>query len=217
MTWFNVLQSAFAAGVIALVVERSRALLLRAPLDEGPFRRRLVELLAAGDRARASELVRAALPSVVAVCVWPLLDPSVAESDRLVDSEDRLLVEQARVERGLRALRVGATVGSALGFLGAALEIHWIFAGSHGILRLQAGLVESLAFDRALLALGIGLGTSSLALGTSMVFRRAASRVVAEARRSMSAVHLALREPGPGASAGDSLTRHREPLPSDGV
>jgi biopolymer transport protein ExbB/TolQ len=186
VTWFHALQIAVAAGVAAFVIERVRALFWRAALDAPPFRARLVRLLRASDLDRARELVLAARPAHVAEVLWPVLDPGVPEGERHVEAQEALDRAEDRATRGLRALRIAATAASALGFVGAAIEIHWVFAGDHGLRRLQAGLIENIGLSHAVLSIALGIATSSFALGAWSVLRNGARDLVADGRRALS-------------------------------
>jgi len=84
-------------------------------------------------------------------------------------------------------------MGSALGFIGAAVQIWWIFNGEHGLAALQAGNVESEALAKAVTSIAIGLATSSLALGSWTVLRKAARDRLAQSRRIVAAVEGMLR------------------------
>src|SRR5262245_60988351 len=154
MTAYHVGQAIFSCLVVALVVERARTLLWRAPLEPAAFRVALLRLLRDGERDRARDLVSDARPSWVALVLWPLLDPSVPDAERHVEANDLLLDVESRVTRRLRALRMSASIASAGGFIGAGIEMYWVFAMPHGLLGLQAGLVESIGLSRAVLAIG---------------------------------------------------------------
>ncbi|MBX3272824.1 MAG: hypothetical protein KF729_21355 [Sandaracinaceae bacterium] len=124
----------------------------------------------------------------------------------------------------MRALRVAATVASALGFIGAAIEIHWVFNADHGLLRLEAGRVESVGFQRATLSVALGIATSSLALGSFTILRKVALDRLAQCRRLVAAVEDALDSPideGIAQASRDRLAPENrvasEPPTADGV
>ena len=165
MTVFHAFQIAVSIAVLAFVVARCRALFYLRALDAAPFRAAIVRLLRADDVERARDLVTHARPAHAAEVVWPMLDPSIADEERHVETQDRLGQVEDTATFGLRALRVAASAASALGFIGAAIEIRWVFAGDHGLMRLQAGLVENIGLGNAVLSIAIGIATSSFALG----------------------------------------------------
>lgn len=178
--------------MVALVAERCRALCFRGAVDAAALRRTLVDLLAEGNVDRARRLLAGARPAYAVEPAWALLDPAIPDEERMAELDDRLLDLTQKAGRGLRALRIGASVASALGFLGAAFEIYWVFAGDHGLLRLQAGLVESIGLSRAVLSIGIGIATSSFAIGSWMVLRKRAREIVADGRRVLASVEEGL-------------------------
>ena len=175
--------------MLGLVVERVRALAFVGALDAVAFRAAVVRALRnRDDLAPASALVAAARPSFAADACWPLLDLARPESERFADLDDTLFDVRARITRGLRALRIAASMGSLLGFIGAAIEIHWIFNGDHGLLRLQAGLVESIALGHAVLSIALGIGTSALALGSWAVLKDVGKRALSDTHRLVGTV-----------------------------
>jgi hypothetical protein len=197
VTLFHIAQLAFLLAVVALVVERVRTLSFVSALDAASFRRALSALVRADHLDRATALVRDARPAWVAEVVWPLFDPeSPSREDRRIDLEDGLMAVEARAVRGMRILRISASIASALGFIGAASEIHGIYSGDHGILGLQAGLVENLALDHAVVSIALGIATSSLALGAWSLLKNVAKHRIAECRRVVAALEELLFEPG---------------------
>lgn len=188
----------FLVAVLGLAIERVRLLCFRAALDATAMRRALVGLLRAGAMERARDLVRSARPAWVAEVVWPLLDPERSEQDRRIDHDDGLMEVEAQASRGMRALRISGSIGSALGFVGAAIEINWIFNGDHGLRRLQAGLVENVGLGHAVLSIALGIATSTIALGSWGVLKNVArdlvrdcSRVVASVQETLDQGHAA--------------------------
>lgn len=170
------------------MVERVRALCFRGALDVPTIRRALVKLL---DDDRLDDAQRLAFATRPALAIEPslaLLDPDVPDDERAGAMDERLLELQAQATKRLRTLRALASVASALGFIGAAIEIHWVFAGEHGLSRLQAGLVESIGLSRAFLSIALGISTSSLALGSWTVLRKQARQRIVEGRRLLGGV-----------------------------
>ncbi len=192
MTLFHAGQIVLLIGVLALAVERVRALCYRGAIDAALLRRALMRLLGKGEHERAAALMRAARPALAVEPVLALLDPAVPDDERMGELDERLLDLTEGATRRLRVLRILATIASAVGFLGAFIEIHWVFAGDHGLLGLQAGLVESLGLSRAFLSIALGITTSSLAIGAYSVLAGRAKALVADGRRLAACVEEAL-------------------------
>lgn len=194
MTVLQVLQLALLLAVVGLIVERVRTLCYRVALDSAAFRRALDRLVGANRVEQAGALVAAARPAWVAEVVWPLFDPGRDEDERLLEVEDRLLQVEADAQRGLRALRIAASIGSALGFIGASIEFWWIFNADHGLMRLQAGLVENIALGHAVRSIALGIATSSLGLGSWTILRKVAWTLVVDTRRVAASVEERMSE-----------------------
>jgi hypothetical protein len=188
LTLFHVLQTAFAVAVVALAIERCRAIFYRQSLEAGAFRSALARLLRAHRYEDARAVISAARPAHAAEAVWAMLDPTIAEEERLIEAGDRIGAAEESATRGLRALRIAASIGSVLGFIGAAIEIRWVFSGDHGLLALQAGLVENIGLGRAALSIAIGVATSTFALGAWGVLRNGARELIADGRRVLATV-----------------------------
>jgi biopolymer transport protein ExbB/TolQ len=197
VTLFHLVQALLLTAVVALVAERMRSLFFRAAVDAAPLRRALVRAIRDGHLESARALAAAVRPAYAVEPTWVLLDPALDDAERIAELDDRLYDIEARAERGLRALRIAGRVASAVGFVGAAIEIHWVFNGEHGLLGLQAGLVESIGMSRAFLSIALGVATSSFALGSWGVLRKQARSVVAEGRRICASVEEALAQSGP--------------------
>jgi len=128
----------------------------------------------------------------VARCAWPLCAPGLSDADRAVAVDEALFDVTDAATRGMRVLRIGATVASALGFLGAAVQIWWIFNGSHGLAALDAGRVESAGLGRAVLSIALGVAASSFALGSWTVLKKVARARILECRRLVVSLEEAL-------------------------
>lgn len=144
----------------------------------------------------ARKLALGARPALAIEPALALLDPEVPDDDRMGEMDERLLELTARSMARLRLIRGLATVASALGFIGGAIEIHWVFSGEHGLMRLQAGLVESIGLSRAFLSIALGIATSSFALGSWAVLRKHARARVADGRRLLASVEDAFSRAG---------------------
>ncbi|HJL16246.1 MAG TPA: hypothetical protein RMH99_11355 [Sandaracinaceae bacterium LLY-WYZ-13_1] len=192
MTLFHAVQIVLLAAVVWLIVDRVRTLSYRSALDAAAFRRALVRLLRFDRLEQAETLVQAARPAWAAEAVWPVFDPELDDDERHIEVEDRLLAIRADGEKGLRPLRIAASIGSALGFIGAAVEVWWVFNGDHGLRKLQAGLVENEGLGHAVLSIALGIATSSLALGTWTLLRNVARTRIMDARRVVGSVEEVL-------------------------
>lgn len=196
MTAFHALQAGLLTAVMAVVVHRTWALFGPRALDAPTLRRALVDLVRRGRLDEARRLVSAARPAPVLEPAWALIDPTISVPERAEQVDDRLFELETQVERGLRLLRVAGRVASAIGFVAAAVEIHWVFTGDHGLKGLQAGLIESIGMSRAFLSIAFGMATSSLALGSWGVLRKQARSMVADAHRVVASLEDEL-ERGP--------------------
>lgn len=194
MTTYHAAQLVLLIAVLVLAVERVRALYYRGAVDAALLRRALVRLLAADRADRAAQLALAARPALVIEPVLALLDPGLPNDERLGELDERLVDLEQRATERLRPLRVLATLASAVGFIGAFLEIHWIFAGDHGLMGLQAGLVESVGLSRAFLSIALGIGTSSLGIAAYTLLAKRARALIADGRRLVGSVEEALEK-----------------------
>ena len=85
--------------------------------------------------------------------------------------------------KGVRGLRVAASLGSASGLLGACWEFLWLTGGDHGLAGLVAGLPLQIATERALLAVGLGFAITILSLGARTQLVREATLQLARNRK----------------------------------
>jgi hypothetical protein len=171
MIFFHLGQALIAVAVGVILFGRIREVLYRGSLERVPFVAAVRVVLAEGDQDRALALVRAAEPAFVARGARALLDPDASEP------VDECLAElHYEAQRHLGTLRVLARVATASGLLGAIVELLWLVYGDHGILPLQAGLVETMALEGGILAIVLGAATSGVAFyGLSIVKRRASA------------------------------------------
>jgi hypothetical protein len=163
--------------VVGLVVERARALCLRGAVDTEPVVKALRE---ATSHARRAALVGVLEGTFVGRALAPIAEPEAALD---VDLEESLLEARAEIARGLQAIRVGATLSTFLGFVGAAIELTWIHAGDHGLLALDPSRVTAMGMNGAALSIALGVGGSSFALGSWMTLRGQGRRLAGECER----------------------------------
>ncbi len=179
-------------AVIVLVVERVRTLAFVSNIDLPALRRAVRGAIEVGAWDRAHRVLEAALPAWAARCALALVDPEIDDDERVMELEDRLMDAKIESTRRLHALRASATIASALGFIGAAFEIYWVFNGDHGLLALEVGRVENEGLAKAILSVAIGISTSSLALGSWTLLRKAAIQRVAQCRRLVESIEDAV-------------------------
>jgi hypothetical protein len=139
-----------------------------APVDTKPFLAAVRRALEDGDVEDVRSLAEAGRPAWVPDLIAVTLagDPA--------DAMERASDLRFDATRRLYALRVFASLGTALGFLGALVELIWLLSGDHGLLALQAGLVERIAMERAILAMVLGVAISVFCLVSLAILKKAA-------------------------------------------
>lgn len=182
MTAFHAAQVALAAVAAALIVARLRALFFVAPLPVRPLRRMLESRVRRGDLTRALALAEHARPAWIAEAAAAVLRARVRGKDPLSAVEPMLLDLHYEAGRGLWAIRVLATIASAMGLLGALAALMNLLYGDHGLTGLVRGLPERLAFERALLSMLIGMSTAGVCLYAWRLLRRRARRLLDDVR-----------------------------------
>jgi hypothetical protein len=140
-----------------------------APLDAPALSDALDAKLLAGDRDGALQLARAALPSWAARVAVAGLD---AEPDDVLDALDEAASSvRAEALRGRSALRMLASVSSALGMIGAIVHLGGAFRDP--LLALAPALAQRIALGHALSCVALGLGTATVAfLARAAVIRQ---------------------------------------------
>jgi hypothetical protein len=214
--WIQIL---LFAAVACVVVERGIAFWGPRNVDGVLFGRALSAPLERGDLASAYGLTRAAGNALAvrpARCLLAsalrgggpqLAAESVDVPGPSEDDPDEAWFElRAALERGLGALRVAARVSSALALVGVATELHWVHRGDHGLMWMQAGLVERTGVSGALLSVALGVGASSFALWSRSALAARARSISREARALSDAVEVAI-------AAGRGPTVSRPGLP----
>ena len=180
MTWLTVAQLLLAAVVIAIVYERTRLLLYRAPLDTRRWLKAVRTAVADDDRPAAEATIAASRPAWIAETAHLALSDAPEAPGEL----DELLTDYAyEAFKRLRALRILASAGTASGFFGAVLELIWMLEGEHGLAGLKAGRVEGEAARDALLAIALGIVISVVAFVALNVLKRAAVQLVTDVRK----------------------------------
>jgi hypothetical protein len=170
------LQIALSLAVLCVAAERFYKVGVLAPVSDA-FLRALERMLRAGQVEPASRV------SVELPTRWTSRVVNNALGAEPEDSELLLLdlLEEAGSRLGL--LRLCATLASTLGLLGGILIIRSGFGADVGLLALEAGLAERAAIGRALLTMGIGVGTAAFAFAAHGALRRASTRAYSQAQR----------------------------------
>lgn len=169
------------------MADRFRELLFIAPVDTVPYLAAVDRALADGDLEEARDLARGGRPGwVPAVLELGLKSgpdasgeggdlPSDAEAgEGAFDVFEQVAELRYLASRRIYPLRVFASLGTALGFLGALKELIWLFSGDHGLLALKAGLVESIAMESAIVSMSLGVAISVFCLVALRVVKGAA-------------------------------------------
>jgi len=188
VTWFIALQIVLAAGAIALIARRVRALLFEAPVDAKPFLDALEAAIGAGQLTLARQIADACAPA------WPALLASRGLAERERGGPTEAAIEEAQLDleaqtwRGLGAIVALGRMASPLAFIGVILEIGRAFGGSSGLEGLQRGLLASRALERSLFTFALGVGTFAVCLAAATIFRRRARRLRADLQRVASLV-----------------------------
>jgi len=176
---FHVGQLLLAAVVVAIVVDRVRVLLYQAPLDTAPWLRAVTSAAQEGEVGETRALVAAAGRA------WAAQVARVAV-DRPEDLPLEEIVSDLRYDalKRLGALQSLARVSTAVGFLGAILELIWLLSGDHGLLGLMAGLPEKVAAEGAMLSVTLGVATSIFAFSALSVLKRGALALMRDMGRT---------------------------------
>jgi hypothetical protein len=179
MSWFNWLQLAWAAVVVAVLGERAVALFHRLPTGARGLAL-VTERLGAGDlaavRAWANERPGTLLGQLLGRCLVPM--PWAEPPEPAILLAELTDHTQAR----LTWLRVAATLSSTLGLLGGVMAIARGLGPARGLVALQSGLAERLAMDEALLSMALGVGTAAVCFYGLSRLRPAARQLIAQAR-----------------------------------
>lgn len=186
MSVFQLFQILFAVLVVTAALRKTRQLTGSRMLDGAAFRRAFVRSLRDGGIEAGERLAERAAPAWLASLALAMLRHPEDATQRAFEAEEAFMDLQDAALSGMRLLRLGASIASALGFIGAAIEIRWIFTAEHGLMALQAGLVESVGVSAAALSIAIGVGTSSFALGAWFALKPYAKELIADARRLLS-------------------------------
>jgi hypothetical protein len=173
--YYELAQLVFALAVLAVIVERGRAVFYLAATSDRAMKW-LAARLRAGDAASAEAWAKRVPSSFVARLIVETLDTQDPERD-----PDLVRVELKHAAGArLGILRGCATLASALGLLGAIVAIREGFSGGGGLLALQAGLAEQVALAQALECMALGIGTSALCFFALGEFRRGARELLAQ-------------------------------------
>ena len=194
MIAFTGAQLVLAAFVVALAVSRIRVLLFVAPLDRRAFLARLAAVLAERGAAGGAELASACRPAWIAVLADRALRVAATEGNAAGVGElgEAGLELSDAASKGLRALRVLASMATAAGLLGAILELQAMVAPDRGLRALARGLVERTALEGGMLAMALGVATAIVALAAQRMLVRAATGLVEDLKAVSAVVERAL-------------------------
>lgn len=171
-----VVQLSLCAALIATAVERTRALCFVGAYDEPS----VAPVLIAMPRETLERLTESQ-----ALVVRALLPALLAEVDeREIALEESLFDIRREIAFRMMLLRIGATCSSLSGLVGAAIAI--------GAMRLEGGSEQALADGS--LAIALGIGGSSFALGVWMALRTHARARLAECERAAERLRLHWRQ-----------------------
>lgn len=127
----------------------------------------------------------AALPVVSAFAAEDALDPAAVEEAAILELEIAL-ARHGGLLQGLARLSLLS------GFLGATIEVMWLFAGQRGLDGLVRGLAERLAIERGAFSITLGVSTvlvlgyaNRMAVLETRRLRREGGRLALELRQSM--------------------------------
>lgn len=190
----HALQVALLVALGAIAAAQVRALCFRGPVDLEPLLAALRRAAGEGDRRAIAQAIAG---TFVGRAIAPITgDPAEREDPLDVALEESLLEARSEIVRGLAALRIGGTLSTFLGFLGAAIALTWIHAGDHGLLGLDPSRVTAVGTNGAALSIALGVGGSSFAIGAWMTLRGQARRLTSECERAVDRVRPSHARPG---------------------
>jgi biopolymer transport protein ExbB/TolQ len=199
---YFVLHGVIAVVAAAIVVERVRTLFYCAPLEARPYLRTLEAALEQGNHGRVEQLARLGRPAWLAELVWTALRAPDQGMPVEAALEERFTELRFEAEQRVRTLRVLGSLGSAVGLLGAVLELIGYLQGDLGLAGLMAGLAERIAFRRAVTSLVAGVAIAMVCLSAFGVVRPQARRLITDMGRT---VRLLEEQLGSGAPPARSV------------
>lgn len=183
-----------SAVVLIRIGHAYRVLFFDAPLTASVFIRAAERFRSAENLVGARSLAAAGRPAWLAVA----LDAALGEggSDRAADVRlDEAMTELRDVgDALLRPFRGLASLSSSLGMLFAILSLNGVGVPRNGLLSLQAGLVQTLALERAVSCVAVGGSTALVVLLSLAALRRQAHRIENDLARLASVFEAS---PGP--------------------
>lgn len=207
MLWFHLGQLVLLLVIVLHVARRVRALFFEAKVGVA-FERAFVSAVEAGDFDDARALVARGGQRFLPRYASAYLD-GCAESPLAA----RLLPDEVvgdlchEAFDGLRSLRSLASMSSAAGFLGATIELLWLWGGEHGIEGLLAGAVETEAAEGAMFSVALGIAGATIALSALQKLKAQAQSLVRDLRRFGTAVQAMPVEEKGALEAGSEAKR----------
>ncbi len=194
MTGFNIAQLVLAALALALVAERFWVVLFRAKLDTGAYMRGLKARLLEGDVQAALRLAEAGRPAWVAQFAHAMLKAKIAGENVDMASADAWAELREEAGKRLYAIHGLARMASPLALMGVILQLAEGFGEGERLTGLQAGLVESLALERALVTLVLGLATSGVCFVAAGILRKNVRQAMKDLERMSRALGEAFED-----------------------
>lgn len=169
MTWWHAAQLAVAAVALAQLARAAKVIAWDAPCDPRALLDACGVALAGGQPELARALAGGCRPAWLARLAEAGIEAEL-EGASETGARDRARAREAMDELAaalvlaeadrLRGLAGLGRIAGPLAFLAIVLELAAAFGPGHGLLALQAGLVQSIAIERAALSLAIGVATT---------------------------------------------------------
>ena len=191
-TYFNALQLALAAAALFLIARRLRPLLFEAPLDTRAWLAALATALDAGELELAEALARACLPAWPAQLALEGIEELRAHRDPRPALEEAYADFERRLGQSRDAIAVLGRMASPLALIGVIVETGKALGGGEGLAALQSGLPVTVALQRSLLAVALGIATAIVCFTATGIAQREARAM----RRDLERVAQAIARAG---------------------
>lgn len=179
MSVMHVVQLVVLAALAGTVIERVLAIAVHGPIDGDAF----VRGLKSAPEARRRVWVERAGRAFVARACAPYALAGADERD--VELEEALLDAERAVIARLQWIRIGASISTLFGFIGAAIPLGSLHYGEHGLAALDPHRLERAAMAEAAISIALGVGGSSFALGSWLTLRGLARTLISECARAV--------------------------------
>lgn len=182
---------ALALTSVTLIALRVRAIFFHGAAHDRRYGEAVLASLDAGEIERVRSLGRAG--GWAAQITRAALDAQREGVDVGLALDEASADIRFEAGKGVRGIRVAASLGSASGLLGACWEFLWLTGGDHGLAGMVAGLPLKIATERALLAVCMGFGVTILCLGARTQLVREATLQLARIRKLAEGLESRLR------------------------